>query len=180
MFSRIVWHQLEVLGIVFEIEVQVDSLAASSCRARCAELCAAIFPSAALAPSENGISRHTISAMSSSEKPEFCFPRRRGSTTFCVAGCTPAISCYPFLSSREVNTRREKGQNKPGWVGCEPSASIGAQFVRKIAQLSAPIPSRGCPPGSQMASHSRLDGLAIAGAWASRYLARVSWRVFLE
>lgn len=82
-----------------------------------------------------------MSEMSSSEKPEACLPRRRGSTMFCVATqgrsvLRPWAEAWTW-SYREGPARRGEQARRGGggsmgelggepWVCCSSSPSIGA------------------------------------------------------
>ena len=60
----------------------MSTLSASSLATMCLELRKAILETSRRALSEYGSKRQMMSDMSSSEKPEFCLPKRLGSTTF--------------------------------------------------------------------------------------------------
>lgn len=75
-----------------------------------------------------------MSEMSSSEKPEFCFPTRRGSRTFCVAvrtfGQREAVN-------EAVETTEEAGGTGVPCVGSSPSIGSDASSQRCEAILGS-------------------------------------------
>lgn len=131
----------------------------------------AIFLSSSRAAFEYGRRRHIMSEMSSSEKPEFCWPNRRGSTTVCVA----AHACFSQKTTHKqflVQCKRDgrtlsRLRKIPAGIHWENrrrnasrSPSLGESDVHyTVVELRDGVGPAGLPAGSERCEQARARSL---------------------